>query len=108
MKFKFKINENTKLEDIRQELDNLKKANVTHLPYNHLRKIIEFLGSVQVSGTGSSIRFKNELLNKHPYYHGFFQIHKKHKGGNQDEISITDFKMILYPALIEIIEQKTP
>jgi hypothetical protein len=106
MKFKFKINENTTLDDVRKELEALKSANVSEIPLNHLCKIIEFLGAIQIIATGSSVRFSHEILKNHPYYHGFFQIHKIHKGGDMDEIKMTDFKKILYHTLITIIELK--
>jgi len=106
MKFKIKINENTTLDDIRKELETLKSANVTAIPLNHLLKIIGFLGATQVTATGSSIRFRHPLLMQHPYYHGYFQIHKIHKGGDQDEIRIVDCKKYLFPVLITIIELK--
>jgi hypothetical protein len=106
MKFKFKINETTSLQDIRDELDNLKSANVTEIPFNHLKKIILFLGSTEASSTGSGIRFHHKLLEQHPYYNGYFQIHKVHKGGDQDLIKINDYRSFLYKALIAIIEIK--
>ncbi len=106
MKFKFKINEATSLDDVREELEMLKLANVKEIPINYLRKIIEFLGANQITATGSSVRFTHPLLKSHPYYHGCFQIHKIHKGGNKDEIRMNDFKKILYPVLIIIIELK--
>jgi len=104
MKFKIKINEKTSLDDIRLELEALKSANVNEIPLNHLLKIIEFLGAVQVPSTGSSVRFEHHLLKRHPYYHGFFSVHKTHKGGDMDLIKRIDFKTYLYPALLTIIE----
>jgi hypothetical protein len=104
MKFKIKINEETSFNDIRFELENLRTADVTEIPLNHLRKITEFLGAVEVPAAGSSVRFRHQALNDHPYYHGYFQIHKIHKGGDQDLIRKNDFKMILFPALITIID----
>jgi len=106
MKFKIKINENTTLDDIRKELETLKSAIVTEIPLNHLLKITNFLGAVQVTATGSSIRFTHPLIMQHPYYHGYFQVHKIHKGGDKDEIRINDFKKYLFPALMTIIELK--
>jgi hypothetical protein len=106
MKFKIKIDETTSLDDIRKELETLKSANVTELPLNHILKITEFLGAVQVPSTGSSIRFEHPLLRKHPYFHGYFAVHKIHKGGDSDLIRRNDFKTYLYPALITLIEIK--
>lgn len=106
MKFKFKINENTTLEDIQVELEELKLANVKEIPFNHLRKLIDFLGSKQVTTTGSSLSFFHELLLQHPQYHGHFSVHKIHKGGDQVLIKMTDYKAYLYKALITIIELK--
>jgi hypothetical protein len=105
MKFKIKINETTSLQDIRDELDSLKIANVNEIPLNHLRKIINFLGATEIPSTGgSSVRFQHRHLQKHPYYHGYFQIHKIHKGGDQDFVKKNDYRSILYNALITIIE----
>jgi hypothetical protein len=104
MKFKLKINETTTLDDIRNELETLKSANVNEIPLNHLLKIIEFLGAIQVPSTGSIVRFEHHILKKHPYYRGYFSIHKTHKGGDMDLIKRIDFKAYLYPALLAIIE----
>lgn len=104
MKFKIKINEKTTLDDIRIELEALKSANVTEIPLNHLFRIIEFLGAVQIPSTGSSVRFEHHLLRQHPYYHGYFAVHKIHKGGDNDQIRKNDYKAYLYPALLTIIE----
>lgn len=104
MKFKFKIDETTTLDDARKELEKIKSANVKEIPFNHLRRIIEFLGATQIPSTGSSVRFSHQILKAHPYYRGFFQIHKIHKGGDKNEIKMTDFKAILLPTLLTIIE----
>ena len=106
MKFKFKINETTSLQDIRDELDSLKSANVTEIPLNYLKKIILFLGATEATSSGSSVRFYHKLLLRHPYFNGYFQIHKIHKGGDQDFIKINDYRSFLYKALIAIIELK--
>lgn len=104
MKFKIKINESTTLDDIRIELEALKSANVNEIPLNHLLRIFEFLGVVQVQSTGSVVRFEHPLLKNHPYYHGYFSVHKIHKGGDNDQIRRNDFKTYLLPALLIIIE----
>ncbi len=106
MKFKFKIDENTTLDDVQAHLDALWSTNVKEIPLNYLRRIIEFLGAIQVQATGSIVRFKHPLLEKYPQYLGFFSIHKIHKGGDKDEVRMVDFKKYLYPALILIIEEK--
>lgn len=106
MKFKFKIDDKTTLDDVRKELNSLKSANVIEIPLNHLRRIIEFLGATAVPATGSSVRFSHPILRNHPYYHGFFQVHKLHGGGNDEKIRMTDYKKIVYPTLITIIDLK--
>lgn len=45
MKFKFKITNDTTIEDAEKELENLYSAPVVDLPFNHVVKIAEFLGS---------------------------------------------------------------
>ena len=104
MKFKIKINEDTLFNDIRLELENLRAAPVTEIPLNHLRKIIEFLGAYEVTKSVSRVRFSHHILYDHPYYHGYFQIHKIHKGGDKDQIKKNDYSRILHPTLITIIE----
>ncbi len=106
MKFKIKINEDTTLKDIRTELENLKTADVIEIPLNHIRKITSFLGAIEVQDIGSSIRFKHQLLADHPEYHGYFKVHKIHKGGDQDMIRKNDFKNYLLRPLFLIIEMK--
>lgn len=109
MKFKIKINENTTIEDIRTELENLKLANTNEIPLNHLLKITEFLGAKRIIATGSSVRFQHEILKSYPPYKGFFQVHKIHKGGDIDLIRKNDFKTYMYPVLsliIELLEKK--
>ena len=106
MNFKIKIDEYTSLDEIRNELAFIRNANVPEIPLNHLRKIIQFLGAEEVQGTGSSIRFYHKILEKHPLYRGYFQIHKIHKGGDQDFVKRNDYKSFLYNVLITIIELK--
>lgn len=43
MKFKFKITDDTTIEDAEKELENLYSAPVVDLPFNHVVKIAEFL-----------------------------------------------------------------
>jgi hypothetical protein len=104
MKFKIKINEDTVLEDIRIELENLKSLNINEIPLNHLLKITEFLGAKRITATGSSVRFQHEIIKNYPPYKGFFQVHKIHKGGDVDLIRKNDFKTYLYPVLMLIID----
>ncbi len=107
MRFKIKINNETSFEDIRNYLEDLKKANTTSIPLNPIRKIINFLEIKEIPGKGSSIRFQSDyLLNHHPFYEGYFQVHKLHKGGNKEEIRKSDFARYLYPALILIVKLK--
>lgn len=54
MKFKFKITDDTTIEDAEKELENLYSAPVVDLPFNHVVKIAEFLGAkLQDSPRGS-------------------------------------------------------
>lgn len=107
MKFKFKSDENTTLDDIKKLLDEIKSTNVKEIPLNYLRNIIIFLGGEEVPASrGSSVRFYHEILENHPYFHGFFQIHIIHKGGDQQLVKMHDYKKYLYNALKIIIELK--
>lgn len=62
MKFKFKITEDTTIEDAEKELENLYSAPVVDLPFNHVVKIAKFLGAeLQESPRGSMERFWHPL-----------------------------------------------
>ena len=106
MKFKLRINENTSFNDIEKELEKIKNSNVNEIPLNHIRKITTFLEVEEIQGKGSSIRFFHELLLENPFYKGYFQVHKIHKGGNKDEIRKSDFVKYLYPVLMILIKLK--
>jgi len=105
MKFKFKINERTSLDDVRAELEMLRSANIREIPLNHLRRIIEFLGATSTPSTGSSVRYYHPALKGYPNYKGYISVHKIHKGGDKEEIRMTDYKVYLLPALLALIEE---
>jgi hypothetical protein len=107
MKFKFKISESTTDDDIKQELDRLYKLNIKEIPLNYVLKLIDFLGVKKVPASGAALRFHHSALEDHKYfYEGFFSVHKIHKGGNEQLITIHDYRKYLYPPLIAIIEIK--
>lgn len=108
MKLKFKINNETTLDDALEELEKIKKCNLKELPMNHLVKIMEFIGVEPLSGAGGSgLRFRHECLVDEPYFtDGIFQVHRIHKGGAEIKIRIHDYKKYLYPTLIKIISIK--
>ena len=106
MSFKFKVNDNTTLDDARNFLDELRKANVKELYLNDIRKVLTFLGVTEIGLTGgSAIRFKHESLIGQKYHlDGIFIIHIIHKGGNQQIVTKNDFKNYMYDPLVLIIE----
>ena len=106
MGFKIKINNETSFEDIRNYLEDLKKANTTSIQLNQIRKIIKFLDIEEIPGKSSSIRFYCDCLLTHPYHKGYFQVHKLHKGGSKEEIRKSDFARYLYPVLVIIVKLK--
>lgn len=104
MKFKFKITEETTIDDAEKELENLCKSSVSELPFNHIVKIAEFLGAeLQKSPRGSMERFKHPLS---PTSGNYFGVHVIHKGGDEALVLKTNFKKYLYPILLEIIRLK--
>lgn len=104
MKFKFKITEDTTIEDAEKELENLYNAPTVELPFSHIIKIAEFLGAeLQDSPRGSMERFKHPLA---PTPGNYFEVHVIHKGGNEVLIMRANFKKYIYPILIEIIRIK--
>lgn len=106
MGLKFKSNKSTTFEDARAYLDELKSANVIEFYFNDISKVLNFLGVEELpSKGGSAIRFRHEILKRHPhYYDGIFTIHVVHKGGDQRVVKKNDFKTYMLPALIQIIE----
>jgi len=102
-KFKFK---GTTIDDVDAELERLKEINTTEIPLNHILKLttilhVEYLPS---EGRGSQIRFRHSALENLPQYtHGYFSVHRSHKGGDQVAISKVFFKQYLYRPLKEII-----
>lgn len=104
MKFKFKITEDTTIEDAEAELKNLYNAPVVDIPFNHVAKIVEFIGAeLQKSPSGSMERFKHPLA---PTPGNYFGVHVVHKGGSEVLIKRINFKQYLYPILVEIIRLK--
>lgn len=104
MKFKFKITEETTLDNALDELNNLCKANVNELPFNHIVKISAFLGAeLQKSPPGSQERFQHHLVST---FGGYFGVHVVHKGKGEVLIMRANFKKYVYPHLVEIIEKK--
>lgn len=104
MKFKFKITEETTIEDVEKELDNLYNAPVVEIPFNHIVKLAEFLGAeLQKSPRGSMERFKHNLA---PTDGNYFGVHVVHKGGNESLVVKKNYKAYLYPILMEIIRLK--
>lgn len=105
VKFKFKFDEKTTLEEVEEVLDELKNIDVPDIPLSYLIKIADFLGCEYYpkKGTGSSEHFRHEcLMGYGVYYNGFFQVHSK-KGKT---VNKQNFKQYLYPPLIAIIKIK--
>src|SRR5574344_1112429 len=104
MKFKFKITEETTIEDAEEELRALYSAPVTEIPFNHIIKIAEFLGAeLQKSPSGSRERFKHPLA---PTPGKYFGVHIIHKGKSEVLVLRRNYKEYLYPILMEIIRLK--
>jgi len=105
MKFKFKITEDTTLEDALEEIDALCKANTVNIPLNHILRITNFIGIelAEDQKSGSMIRFKHSNVKT---YGGYFGVHIVHKGKQDKQVSRLDFKRYLYPILVQIIESQ--
>jgi len=103
MKKRFKITEETTYDELLNYLEELYHFPNKIIDLKIIRKICQRIGAEEVKATGSSVRFYHRALEMHPYYKGYFQVHKKHKGGTKQEISRTDFRKYLYGPLKEII-----
>ena len=103
MKFKFKITDETTLDDAERALKDLYEAPVPELPLNHIEKlVVDFLGAEKVKSVGAMVRFRHPLA---PTPGNYFGAHVKHKGGDERLVLKVNYKQYLYPALIEIIRQ---
>lgn len=101
-KFKFKITDDTKLENALSALEDLGKANITEIPFNHICKILEFIGAeLQKNTTGSQKRFYHPDC---PTFGGYFGVHIIHKGKDDVSVAKQNFKTYILPIAREIIE----
>lgn len=110
-KFKFRITEDTCLEDVERALKELATLPSNEILLNDLSKIFDFLGVEQPSGrkggTGSIIRFRHALLENDPRYHeGKFSVHVIHGGKDQKKIRKVNYIRYTMPTLKEIIRRK--
>ena len=104
MKFKFKITENTTIDDAEKELDSLCSVPVNEIPFNHILKITEFLGVEHIKANGGSAeRFHHPLAET---FGGHFTIHIVHKGKGEVLVMRTNYKKYIYLVLKKIIEKK--
>jgi len=102
MKFKFKITEETTIDDVEKELNNLYDANVTEIPFNHIIKIAEYLGcEYQDSPRGSQERFRHPSMKT---FGGYFGVHVTHTKVKM--VRKVNFKKYLYKPLIQILTEK--
>jgi len=100
-KFKFKITDETQLEDALSALEDLGKANITEIPFNYICKILEFVGAeLQKDTIGSQKRFY------HPdccTFGGYFGVHIKHGGKGEVSVLRINFKTYILKIAREII-----
>ncbi len=109
-KFKFRIDENTTIDDAEEALYKLKKLSGNEIPLNDVLKILRFLGVEEPkgrkSGTGSVVRFRHHLLEDHPYYYqGYFTIHTMHGSKSKKKIRKNNFVKYILPPALEIIRK---
>ena len=109
----FEILSNTiNFEDIKKDfkenlrviaiLHDLGKANITEIPFNHICKILEFIGAeLQKNTTGSQKRFYHPDC---PTFGGYFGVHIIHKGKDDVSVAKQNFKTYILPRAREIIE----
>ena len=105
VKFKFKITNETSIEDIEREFDDLCNTNANEIPLNHIVKLAKFL-DVEYYGVdkgGSAVRFRHDIISN---FGGYFTVHIKHKGGDEQLIKKTDYKAFLYKNFKQIITYK--
>jgi len=107
VKFKFKPSENTSLDDIEKELKYLAGLNVPEIPFKHICRIAEYLGTEMLpSKGGSARRFRHQLLTDYSFYHdGIFKIDLIHGGKSDPKVRTRDFKRYLLVPLREIIKR---
>ncbi|MFA7141200.1 MAG: hypothetical protein WC126_09410 [Proteiniphilum sp.] len=100
---KFKIKENTTLEEIEDELKRIYSSNVVEIELGDIIKIAQYLGCIYHGGTGGSqVRFSHPAIKT---FKNFFGVHIIH-GRKVETVKRIDFKAYLYKHLISIIESK--
>ena len=94
------------LDQVEKELDALAKKNTPELELNDIKKIIKPLDVDEVTATGgSTIRFFHKsLLGIKQYTGGYFTIHRVHGGGTKIRVRRNDYKKMLLPTLLLIID----
>ena len=108
-KFKFKTSDNPTLDEVEETLDEIASIDSNEIPFNHLKKIAEYLGAVyEPHKGGSRRRFKHELLTKyHQYQHGYFGVDVIHSGKAEERARKRDVVKYYLPAVrLLIIELK--
>lgn len=99
-----KLSSETSSDEISKYLSEFAKQNTPELPFGPVYKILIYIGCVEATTTGSSIKFYHKALVPEPYWRGYMQIHRKHKGGNKIIIRRTDLKKYLIPPVLKILE----
>ena len=102
-KFKFKINADTSLDDIEEEVEYLCTVNSNEIPFNHVIKIAVALGCEYCGGNGGSQeRFKHKEVYTDNNYFG---VHVIHKGKSEKLIMRVNYKKYIYPWFRVIIDK---
>ena len=103
---RLKLNEDTTFDDISEYLTEFAKQNTPELQFNFINRVLLYLGCEEVTSTGSAVKFFHKALITDPMRKGYFQVHRKHKGGDQLIIKRTDYRKFLLPPVLRIIEYK--
>lgn len=103
VKIKFKVNNDTSLDDIEKEVEYLCSVNVNEIPLNHIIKIAVALGCEYCGGNGGSqVRFKHKEVDT---FNNYFGVHTIHKGKDEKLIMRVNYRKYVYPWFRAIIDK---
>lgn len=106
-KFKLKLSDNNIVQDIEEEIENLKRINVPEIPLDHLIKIAEVLGVKYHGLKGGSIASfqSNKLVGYEHYYDGFFTIHIAKGSKSNKMVRKRDYIQFFYRAIRYVLDE---
>ena len=105
-----KIKSNLTIEEIKEAIDDLCKANIQEIDFNDIIRICSQLGFTYYDKgknrkSGSAESFFHSLLKGVPEYNGYVSVHLKHGGGSVRKVFKKNFVKYMAPGLNIVINK---